>query len=116
MSPRPDMVSVAFIEPILQKCRKTAIARQRERVSKAARRQERRAATKGFSCWPQTISKRRLRNRPVFYLFEDGDEFVHLGAIEDAFDALVVDEGVGRFVEAGGVHHAVGGEVFHDFF
>ena len=25
MSPRPDMVTVAFMEPILQKCRKTAI-------------------------------------------------------------------------------------------
>ena len=69
---------------------------------------------------PQPNSSREIAagssNRPIFYLFKDGDEFVDLGAFEDAFDALVVDEGVGRFLEAGGVHHAVSGEVFHDFF
>jgi len=56
-----------------------------------------------------------LSNRPVFHLFEDGEEFVYLGAFEDSLDSLVVDVGVGRFVEAGGFHHAVGGEVVYDF-
>jgi hypothetical protein len=68
---------------------------------------------------PQLNSSREIAagssNRPIFYLFEDGDEFVDLGTFEDAFDALVVDVGVGRFVEAGGVHYAVGDEVAHDF-
>jgi hypothetical protein len=44
---------------------------------------------------------KKSSDRPVFDLFEDGDEFVHLEAVEYAFDALVVDEGVGRFVEGG---------------
>jgi hypothetical protein len=44
---------------------------------------------------------KKSSDRPVFDLFEDGDEFVHSEAVEYAFEALVVDEGVGRSVEGG---------------
>ena len=72
----------------------------------------------GIPVNPVILSKNpvsSLSNRPVFDLFEDGDEFVDLGAFEDSLDSLVVDVGVGGFVEAGRFHHAVGGEVVHDF-